>query len=65
MAGTMIDWRKHPRQLHCRCDRCRAQLGPISRRIGKLWQAQYGESNKNFRKRYLEAHKGKVTNVQS
>jgi hypothetical protein len=41
----------------CPCDNCRSQVGPLSKRFGKLWQARYGESNHAFRHRYLNAHR--------
>lgn len=57
--SMISDWRKHPRFFHCRCGACVASLGPISRRLGlgKQWLAKYGESNVDFRKRYLDWHK--------
>lgn len=52
-----VDWRKHPRQFHCHCDRCQSQCGPITRKRGKFWQRKYGERPTAFRHRYLEAHR--------
>lgn len=53
---TTLDWRKHPRQFYCRCDACLTLVGPLQRRLGKLWQASYGESNTAFHKRYTSSH---------
>lgn len=37
----MIDWRRRPRFFRCRCDKCKATLGPITKPIGKPWMARY------------------------
>lgn len=46
------------RQFHCHCERCRASLSPMAKRLkmGKLWQAGYGELQKDFRKRVRDWH---------
>jgi hypothetical protein len=52
-----VNWAARRLGFRCMCDRCRATLGPIGKREGKFWQARYGESAKDFKKRYRESHK--------
>jgi hypothetical protein len=54
---AVVDWRKHPRFFRCRCDLCRAAVGTLTKPWGKLWLAGYGESNTDFRRRYLAFHR--------
>lgn len=43
--------------FHCRCNKCLAECGVISKRVGKFWQARYGESAIAFKARYKRWHK--------
>ncbi len=45
------------RQFRCRCDWCVASVGPLTKRYGKFWQAQYGESTRAFHARVRKIHK--------
>jgi len=53
------------RQFHCRCDKCKAIRPPIYNHpkaknlswSGKLWQANYGEPQRDFVKRVKDWHR--------
>lgn len=42
----------------CMCAKCLASVGPLTKRIGKMWQARYGESQRDFRNRFNAWHRG-------
>lgn len=49
---------KHTNQRYfrCRCEKCINSVGPLTKKLGKVWQGNYGESQKDFRKRVRDWH---------
>lgn len=58
-----ISWAARRLGFHCRCARCLASVGSISQKLGKFWQAGYGESAQAFKRRYKDFHATPKTRV--
>jgi hypothetical protein len=58
MASDKI-WKLRRLGYHCRCETCLSKCGPVQKKLGKFWQARYGESTQEFRKRYQNEHRKK------
>jgi hypothetical protein len=44
------------RSLRCHCKACVQSIGVLSKKYGKLWQAKYGETTKDFHNRIRKEH---------
>jgi hypothetical protein len=52
----MKNWNTLRLGFRCRCEHCLRSIGPITHKVGKFWQARYGESAQDFKKRVVAFH---------